>query len=104
MDPEIDLLESCPRKSTSVLPKTFSLVTAPILTCDAVNVCYQKNWVDAFPQRRLLWSVLSVNHHESMRHSSDPCIMLTLTWRPAASYAVFEYVFTNTHEDVELIP
>ena len=30
--------------------------------------------------------------------------MSTLTRHPAASYAVFKYVFPNTHEDMELIP
>ena len=78
MDPELDLLESCPRKSTSFLPKTHSLVTAPVLTRDAVNVCYQKNWIDAFPQRGLLGSVLSVNQRGLVRHSSDPRIYVNL--------------------------
>ena len=30
--------------------------------------------------------------------------MSTLTRRPAASYAVFRYVFPNAHGDVELTP
>jgi len=78
MDAELNLLESCPRKSTSILPKTHSMVTAPVLTRDAINACYQDNWTDAFPQRGLLGSVLSVNQRGSARNSNDPRIYINL--------------------------
>ena len=78
MDAELDLLESCPRKSTGVLPKTHSLVTTPVLTRDALHACYQNNWTNAFPQRGLLGSVLSVNQRGSAQNSKDPRIYINL--------------------------
>jgi hypothetical protein len=72
MDAELNLLESSRRQSTS---KTHSLVTAPILTRDALDVCSQYN---AFPQRGLLGSVLSVNQRGSAQISSDPRLYINL--------------------------
>lgn len=78
MDAELALLESRPRKTTGTVPKTHSLVTAPILTRDALNACYRDNWTDAFPQRGLLGSVLSVNQRGSAQNPSDPRLYINL--------------------------
>ena len=83
MDAELMLLESCHRKATGLLPKTHSLVTAPILTRDALNACYSDNWVNAFPQRGLLGSVIYVNQRGSVQSSSDPRLYIILDAPPS---------------------
>ena len=105
MDAELDLLKSIPRKSRSVLPKTHSQVTAPMLARDALNVCYQDNWTNAFPQRGLLGSVLSVNRRGLAQNSKDPRIYINLD-APSSGLicGVQVYAFPNAYVGMGLIP
>src|SRR5258708_2148907 len=103
MDPELGLLGLFLRKSTSILQKTHSLVTAPILTRDAVNACYQKNWADAFPQRGLLGSIVAINQRGTMRHAFDPRLYINLDAPSSGLICGVQVCVFNSHEGVELI-
>jgi hypothetical protein len=78
MDAELTLLKSCSRNVTGPLLKTHALVTAPVVTRDALSVCVRDNSVDTFPQMGLLGSVLSVNRRGSLQDPSDPRLYVNL--------------------------
>ena len=78
MGAELALLKSCPRIAACFLPKSHSLVTAPILTRDALDAYYRNNSVNVFPQRGLLGSVFSIHQRGSVQNSSDPRLYINL--------------------------